>query len=97
MKLLRQDAVGLLSLSRSIPHSIIESGVFSSDPDFGRGVHEYMGTSQMGTVITHSDSPHPSSHSTSLYPHATRTFSICSFPSVQRHRDCSCECARSRR
>jgi hypothetical protein len=94
MKPLRQDAVG--PPSQSIPLAIIESEVFSSDPDVRRGVHEYMGTSQVGTVATHPGSAHPPSHCLTLYPHAARTSSICALPTVQRHRDGSCECVRSR-
>src|SRR5258708_38365139 len=96
MKPLRHGAVCLLSLSQSIPHSVIDSGVFSSDPDFGRGVHEYMDTSQMGTVITHSGSAHPPSHYPTLHPLATRTFSICILPTVQGYCNRSCECTGSR-
>ena len=94
MKLLRQDAVG--PPSQSIPLAIIEPEAFSSDPDFRRGVHEYMGTSEVGTVATHSGSAHPPSHYPSLYPHAAGTSIICAIPAVKRHRECSSERVGSR-
>ncbi len=98
MKLLRQDAVGP-SLSLPTPHSIIDSEVFS-DPDFGRGVHEYIDTPQMDTVATHPGSAHHPSHYPTLHPLATRTFSICVFicvlPTVQMYCNRNCECTGSR-
>jgi predicted RNA-binding Zn ribbon-like protein len=68
----------------------------SSDPDSGRGIHEHMGTSQVGTVATHPGSARPAALRPILYPGAAGALPICALPTVQRHRNCDREYARNR-
>ena len=77
--------------------SLIPNFLFrSSDPDAGRGVHERMGASQVGTIATHPCSAHPPSHHPILHPRTARTSLVFVLPTVQGRRDCGRGCARRR-